>query len=225
MKQIKSKINRNWQKELEDIKLYFDELESLVIQNSKAEVTPISQDSIPKSTPKTRLQLLIKNTLVKERLSMTALADKLKIKRSKFSSIIYGKRRNKNAEIKIASYLGEDPEKLCFPLISEKHRAVIYKLIKERGIELNDISREVGLQRCSISEILNGTMRSYAAEDRIAKYFGKKHDDIFPPKDQIYYLLPKESAFSMPENRPDWHKFFTYLQGYVEGMENVFPNK
>jgi plasmid maintenance system antidote protein VapI len=220
---MKQKPKRDWHKELDDIKVYFEELESLVLQNSNTDVIPISQGAMSKTTPKTRLQLLIKNVLVKDKISMTDLAKKMGVDRAKFSEIVYARKRYKPVEIKIASYLGENPEKLFFPLISEKQRATIYKLIKERGIELNDISREVGLRRESISSIFNGNLRSYSAEDRIAKYFGKEHDDLFPPKNQIFYLLPKESSFSMPENRPDWRKFFTYLQGYIEGMENIFP--
>ena len=225
MKQNRAKRNLDWRKYLEDITSYFNELESWVIENSKAEIVPISSESLPKSTPKTKLQLMIKNVLVRDGINMTDLAKKLGIDRAVFVSVVYAKKRSPKAEKIIASFLGEDENKLFHPLISEKHRVPLYKLMKDRELKLDDLSREIKLNRSDLSNILNGNLRIFSAEDRIAKYFGKKHDDIFPPKEQVYYLLPKTSHFNVPENRPDWRKFFVYLHGYIEGMENIFPQK
>lgn len=225
MKQKRAIKNLDWRKYLEDITSYFNELESWVIENNETEIVPISSKSIPKSTPRTKLQLMIKNILVRDGMSMTDLAKKLEIDRAVFTEVVYAKKRSPKAEKIIAAFLGEDANKLFHPLISEKHRILIYNLMKDQGLKLDDLSREVKLNRSDLSSILNGNLRIFSAEDRIAKYFGKKHDDVFPPKEQVYYLLPKTSHFNVPENRPDWRNFFVYLHGYIEGMENIFPPK
>jgi transcriptional regulator with XRE-family HTH domain len=53
-------------------------------------------------------------------------------------------------------------------------------LLKNNGIKLTNIAKNLGLKKSSISHVLSGRDRSKHVEDEIARLLFKRRDELFP---------------------------------------------
>jgi transcriptional regulator with XRE-family HTH domain len=68
-----------------------------------------------------------------------------------------------------------------YPPDQERRIRVRIELAK-RNMTISDLARALGLKQPVISNIINGIRRSFKTEEKIAAFFGKSHDELFPPR-------------------------------------------
>jgi transcriptional regulator with XRE-family HTH domain len=68
-----------------------------------------------------------------------------------------------------------------YPKDPERRMRVKVELAK-RDMTISDLSKEVGVNRCYLNDLINGTRRSLKNEERIAAFFGMSREALFPPR-------------------------------------------
>ncbi len=63
-----------------------------------------------------------------------------------------------------------------------ERKLLITKELLQRNMTLKELSEEIGINYGYLSAITNGTNRSYKNEQKIATYFGKSREELFPKR-------------------------------------------
>lgn len=66
-----------------------------------------------------------------------------------------------------------------YPKDIERRRLVKAELGK-RDMTITELARAVGVAQPHVSSVLNGVRRSKKTEEKIATFFGKKREELFP---------------------------------------------
>jgi plasmid maintenance system antidote protein VapI len=66
-----------------------------------------------------------------------------------------------------------------YPKDYERRRLVRMELAM-RDMTITDLAGELGMKQSNVSNVINGTYRSLKMERKIAAYFGKEREELFP---------------------------------------------
>ena len=72
------------------------------------------------------------------------------------------------------------------PYPPDRERRVRVKVeLAKRDMTVSDLSRAINIVQSVVSEVINGTRLSKKAEEKIAAYFGKRREELFPARTRL----------------------------------------
>jgi plasmid maintenance system antidote protein VapI len=81
------------------------------------------------------------------------------------------------------------------PYPPDKERRIRVKIeLSRRDMTVSDLARTLNIKQGHLSETINGTRRSPKTEEKIAAYFGKPRQELFPPRNRKDLEAMREAA-------------------------------
>jgi transcriptional regulator with XRE-family HTH domain len=69
------------------------------------------------------------------------------------------------------------------PYPPDKERRIRVRIeLAKRNMNISQLALALIMPQSMVSEIINGIRRSFKTEEKIAAFFGKSHDELFPPR-------------------------------------------
>ena len=69
------------------------------------------------------------------------------------------------------------------PYPPDQERRILVRIeLAKRNMNISDLAKALKVKRPLVSNVINGIRRSFKTEEKIAAFFGKSHDELFPPR-------------------------------------------